>query len=435
TIAGQRFAESGFGLPVANFLLGGVLVGQARATGLTGSTSLTVPFPTNATSLSGPLPGLAAGTVQGQVYNQTGADGYALLGTVALTVNDTRPPAQVASITPNLIDLASPPASFTIAGQRFAESGFGLPVANFLLGGVLVGQARATALTGSTSLTVPFPTNATSLSGPLPGLAAGTVQGQVYNQTGADGYALLGTVALTVNDTRPPAQVASITPNLIDLASPPASFTIAGQRFAESGFGLPVANFLLGGVLVGQARATALTGSTSLTVPFPTNATSLSGPLPGLAAGTVQGQVYNQTGADGYALLGTVALTVNDTRPPAQVASITPNLIDLASPPASFTIAGQRFAESGFGLPVANFLLGGVLVGQARATALTGSTSLTVPFPTNATSLSGPLPGLAAGTVQVQVYNQTGANSYALVGTVALTVNDTRLPAQVASIT
>jgi len=93
------------------------------------------------------------------------------------------------------------------------------------------------------------------------------------------------------------------------------------------------------------------------------------------------------------------------------VTGITPNPIDLASAPASFTIAGQGFSNNGFGLPVANFMSGGTVVGQARATQLTGSTTLTVPFPTNATSLNGPLPGLAAGPVQVQVYNQTGVGS------------------------
>jgi len=105
--------------------------------------------------------------------------------------------------------------------------------------------------------------------------------------------------------------------------------------------------------------------------------------------------------------------------------SITPNPINLASPPASFTIAGSGFADTGFGLPVINFTLGGGFIAQARATSGNG-TSLTVPFPTNATSLSGPLPGLRAGNVTVQVYNQTGSSSYSLLGTTSLTVNDTR---------
>src|SRR5206468_1432038 len=203
------------------------------------------------------------------------------------------------------------------------------------------------------------------------------------------------------------------------------TFAIDGQRFADTGFGRPVVNFTRNGAVLGQARAIAMSGSTSLTVPFPTNATSLSGPLPGLSAGPVQVQVYNQTGATSYALVGSVPLTVNDTR----VRSITPNPIDLASAPASFTILGETFTNSGFGLPVVNFMRGAVVLGQARAIGLTGSTTLTVSFPTNATSLVGPLPGLSAGPVQAQVYNQTGATSYALVGSITLTVNDTR-PAQ-----
>jgi hypothetical protein len=438
TIVGGGFANSGFGLPVVNFLLGGALLGQARAAALTGSTTLTVPFPTNATSLIGPLPGLAAGAVQVQVYNQTGPSSYVLVGSVTLTVSDTRPCAVcVTSINPSPIDLISPPTSFTIAGQGFENSGFGLPVVNFLLGGVVLGQARATALTGltGTTLAVPFPTNVTSLIGPLPGLATGAVQVQAYNQTGPSSYALAGSVTLTVNDTRPCAVcVTSITPSPIDLASPTASFTITGQGFVNNGFGLPVVNFLLGGVVLGQARATGLAGLTgsTLTVPFPTNATSLIGPLPGLVAAVVQVQVYNQTGSSSYALVGSVALTVNDTRPCAPcVTGITPEPIDLASPPTSFTIAGQGFANSGFGLPVVNFLLGGVVLGQARATALIGSTTLAVPFPTNATSLIGPLPGLTAGAVQVQVYNQTGSTSYSLIGGVLLAVMDSRAPSQV----
>src|SRR5262245_17006779 len=219
------------------------------------------------------------------------------------------------------------------------------------------------------------------------------------------------------------AIVTGITPNPVDLASPPTVFTIAGQGFTDNGFGLPIVNFVLGSVVLGQARATALGGSVTLTVPFPTNATSLIGPLPGLAAGAVQAQVYNQTGPSSFALLGSVTLTVNDTRPCAAcVTSIAPNAIDLVSSPTSFTIAGQGFANNGFGPPIANFLLGGVVLGQARATALTGPTGtlLTVPFPTSATSLIGPLPGLAAGAVQVQIYNQTGPSSYALVGSVLL---------------
>src|SRR5206468_4583327 len=127
--------------------------------------------------------------------------------------------------------------------------------------------------------------------------------------------------------------------------------------FINPGFGPPVVNFTRNGAVLGQARASAIGGSTSLTVPFPTNATSLSGPLPGLSADAtpVVVQVYNQTGASSYVLVGSTMLTVSDTRPPAQVTGITPNPVDLATPPATFAIDGQRFADTGFGRPVVNF--------------------------------------------------------------------------------
>src|SRR6267378_1671058 len=57
----------------------------------------------------------------------------------------------------------------------------------------------------------------------------------------------------------------------------------------------------------------------------------------------------------------------------AGVSAIAPSTIDLASPPATFTITGNGFANLGFGLPVVNFMRNGALIAQARATALTGS--------------------------------------------------------------
>ena len=208
-------------------------------------------------------------------------------------------------------------------------------------------------------------------------------------------------------------QVSSITPSTIDLVAPPASFTIAGNGFTNFGFGLSVANFTRNGTVIAQARATS--GSiTSLTVPFPTNATAVFPPLPGLSAGPVTVQVYNQTGSNGWSLVGSVSLTVNNTTSPPSVNSITPSTFDLVAPPASFTIAGSGFANSGFGLPVANFTRNGTVIAQARATS-GSSTSLTIPFPTDATALFPPLPGLSAGPVTVQVYNQTGSNGWSLV--------------------
>ena len=341
-----------------------------------------------------------------------------------LTVNETLTPPSVNSIAPNPIDLAVPPATFAVDGGGFANLGFGLPVVNFVRNGLAIAQARAMARTG-TSLTVPFPTNATSLGGPRPGLSAGLVTVEVYNQTGANSFGLIGTAPLTVNDTRPPTGVNSIASNPIYLAAPPATFTVVGSGFSNVGFGLPVVNFVRNGLAIAQARAIATTGA-SLTVPFPTDATSVGGPRPGLSAGSITVQVYNQTGPNAFSLAGTTLLTVNDTRPPAFVTSITPSQIDLAAPPTAFTITGSSFANLGFGLPVVNFVRNGLAIAQARATSGT-STSITVPFPTNATSIGGPRPGLSAGTVTVEVYNQTGSSIFSFVGSTPLTVNDTRM--------
>ena len=434
TIAGDGFVDKGFGLPVANFTRGGVLLGQARALTLAASTTLTVPFPTNATSISGPWPGLSAGQpVLVQVYNQTGPNSYLLIGSITLTVNDMRPCTRcVRSLAPNSIDLIAPPATFTFAGGGFADKGFGLPIANFIRGGVLLGQARASSLTGRSTLTVPFPSDATYLKGPLPGLSAGgPLLVQVYNQTGPTSYLYVGSTPLHVQDSGLPAQVTSITPSSFDLANPlPATFTIAGERFTDTGFGAPVVNLTRGGVLLGQARASSRTGSTTLTVPFPTDATSLSGPLLGiLGGGAVLVQVYNQTGPSTYSPVGGITLDVTDSRP-LQVTGITPNSIDLATRPAIFTIDCQRFADNGFGRPIANFVRDGVVLAQARASALAGSTTLTVPFPNDTTSLSGSAPGLSAGAVLVQVYNEIGRGRYLLIGSITLTITDSR-PTQV----
>jgi len=403
--------------------------------GLARSTMLSAPFPTDANSgLNGHLPtGLSAGAGFVQVYSQTGPGSDLLIGSIMLTVNDLQPCERcVKSLTPSSIDLLAPPATFTIDGSGFVDKGFGPPVVKFTRVGVLLGQARANSLIGSTTLIVPIPTDATSLTGALPGLSAGgAVLVQVYNQTGPTSYRLVGSAALTVQDSRPPAAVTSIAPESFDLANPlPATFTIAGQRFSDSGFGAPVVNLTRGGVLLGQARASSLMGSTALTVPLPTNATSLKGTLPGvLGGGAVLVQVYNQTGPSSYVLVGSITLSVTDSRP-LQVTDITPSSIDLTTPPATFKIEGQRFADNGFGRPVVNFMRNGALLGQARATLLVGSTTLTVPFPTNAISLSGAASGLSAGTVVVQVYNQTGPGSYLLIGSLSLTVADSR-PAQV----
>src|SRR3989442_6087608 len=104
--------------------------------------------------------------------------------------------------------------------------------------------------------------------------------------------------------------------------------------------------------------ATALTGSTTLTVPFPTAATQLPNTpgLPGLSAGPGEVQVFLQTGAGSFSLFGSVTLTVTDTRPAPAGSANTPNPITPAGPPARFTLKGKSFAEPGFGVPVAELL-------------------------------------------------------------------------------
>jgi hypothetical protein len=273
-------------------------------------------------------------------------------------------------------------------------------------------------------LTVPFPTQATAITPNMPGLSAGAVTAQVWQQTGsAPTFGLIGSAALTVVDTRPVPGVTGITPSTIDLASPPATFTITGNGFANLGFGLPVVNFVRGNTLIAQARATALNGSTTLTVPFPTQATAITPNMPGLSAGAVTAQVWQQTGSSSFSLAGAAGLTVTDTRPIPGVSGITPSTISLTTPPASFTITGNGFANLGFGLPVVNFLRGTTVIAQARATALSGGTTLTVPYPTQATAITPNLPGLSAGTVTAQVWQQTGTGSFTLIGSATLTVS------------
>jgi hypothetical protein len=144
--------------------------------------------------------------------------------------------------------------------------------------------------------------------------------------------------------------------------------------------------------------------------------------LPGLSAGAVQAQIWQQTGSSSFSLLGTTTLTVTDTR---AVDGISPSPIALANPPATFTITGIGFSNLGYGLPVVNFMRGNTLLAQARATALTGNTALTVPFPTQATAITANLPGLSAGPVQAQVWRQTATNSFTLIGSANLTVSNT----------
>src|SRR2546428_4158408 len=168
---------------------------------------------------------------------------------------------------------------------------------------------------------------------PFRSLSAGPVEAQVWQQTGsAPTFSLIGSAALTVTDTRPVPGVSGITPSSMDLATPPASFTITGNGFANLGFGLPMVNFMRGTTLLAQARATALTGSTTLTVPFPTPATSITPNLPGLSAGPVEAQGWQQTGgAPDLKRTRMDARPDHDTRAGRRLTKY----MDLATPPAS----------------------------------------------------------------------------------------------------
>src|SRR2546428_297771 len=243
-------------------------------------------------------------------------------------VTDTGPVAGVSGITPSSIDLATPPASFTITGNGFANLGFGLPVVNFMRGTTLLAQARATALTGSTTLTVPFPTPATSITPNLPGLSAGPAHARAPQTTGSrPPSCLCGNAPLTVTAAPPVPGGSGITLTCIDVPPPPASFFFLMIRRPPRSTLLPYTTLFRSTTLLAQARATALTGGTTLTVPFPTPATAITPNLPGLSAGPVQAQVWQQTGsAPTFSLIGSAALTVTDTR----ASGITASSIDLA---------------------------------------------------------------------------------------------------------
>src|SRR5439155_22892438 len=113
----------------------------------------------------------------------------------------------------------------------------------------------------------------------------------------------------------------------------------------------------------------------------------------------------------------------NDTLVSPRVIAIMPHPLRPTAFPYTTLFRSAGFVNNGFGLPLVNFTRGSTLLAQARATALTGSTSLTVPFPTAATALTPNLPGLSAGAVVATLYVQPSAMPYTLIGSVSLTVN------------
>ena len=297
------------------------------------------------------------------------------------------------------VNVANPTISVTPSSLDFGGVGVGGSIDKTITvkntgGGILAGSATANApyaiasggtynLSGGQSQTVTVRFAPTS---------AGTFASNVTFTGGAGASVTVTGFTTSVN---------SITPNPVDLASPPASFTLTGNGFANLGFGLPAVNFTRNGVKLGQVLATSMT-NTTLVVPFPGTQGIFNNTLPGLSAGPVTVEVYNHTSSSdqSWGLVGSTSLTVNDTRTPPGVNSITPNPIDLASPPASFTITGSGFANLGYGLPVVNFARNGVNLGQVRATSM-NNTTLIVPFPTTQ-GVFGTVPGLSAGPVSVE---------------------------------
>src|SRR5438445_9434713 len=176
---------------------------------------------------------MVVGALRAKVLGHAAATASFPSGGRALSPAVTRPGPGVSAISPNAVDPASPPASFTITGNNLANLGFGLPVVNFMRSSTLLAQVRATTLAGTTTLTVPFSTS----------LTVGAVQAQVYMQTGSGTYSLIGTLALTITDTRPVPgvpSVSAISPNAVDLASPPASFKIGSASRRDRGQRPPV---------------------------------------------------------------------------------------------------------------------------------------------------------------------------------------------------
>src|SRR5207245_412699 len=75
---------------------------------------------------------------------------------------------------------------------------------------------------------------------------------------------------------------------------------------------------------------------------------------PGLSAGAVTVQVYNQTGpGPSYQLSCRIPLTVPQSRPcPLCLPPLAPTPIDRAPPPGSFSIAGEGVSNARSGLRV-----------------------------------------------------------------------------------
>src|SRR2546428_3811880 len=130
---------------------------------------------------------------------------------------------------------------------------------------------------------------------------------------------------------------------------PPAPLTPAHTGFAILGCALPVVNFVRGTTLLAQARATAVSAGTTMTVPYPTQATAITPNMPGLSAGQVQAQVWQQTGRTPTFLLGRAAPPTAPT--PRGLGGSPPTTNHPVRPPAPGPNTGRRFGDPRLRLP------------------------------------------------------------------------------------
>ena len=327
------------------------------------------------------------------------------------------------------VNVANPTISVTPSSLDFGGVGVGGSIDKTITvkntgGGILAGSATANApysiasggtynLSGGQSQTVTVRFAPTS---------AGTFASNVTFTGGAGASVTVSGFTTSVN---------SITPNPVDLASPPASFTLTGNGFANLGFGLPVVNFTRNGTLLGQVRATSVT-NTTLVVPFPTTQGIFNNTVPGLSAGPVTVEVYNQT-ASGEQQLG-----IGRQHFAHRQRYKDSSRVSTRSHPIRLIWLRRRQASLSpeTALPTwASACPWSTSLATARCSVRSGPPR----SPTQLSSCRSPrpkvvfgntVPGLSAGPVTVEVYNQTasGNSSWGLVGSTSLTVNDTRTP-------
>ena len=135
-------------------------------------------------------------------------------------------------------------------------------------------------------------------------------------------------------------------PARIDLAIPPATFSVTGDGFANLGFWAADRELHTerGGLGPGAGdRDDADVADRAIPDERDIHRT---GPARTLGQ-TVVAQVHLQTGPANYSVLGGTAITVTDTRPAPGVSGITPSTIELATRPGHVHHHGRRLREPG----------------------------------------------------------------------------------------